>query len=77
MGVVVTGKDFASFISVDKSGKPTQIKCKQGKDPVSFTSCAWTSDGTILTGGVDGNIYVWKAQSGECIFKADTGSKSV
>lgn len=77
IGAAVTGKDFATFISIDKGGNPQEIKCKQGKDPVSFSSAAFTSDGTILTGGVDGCIYAWKPQSGEKMFKVDTGSKSI
>ena len=76
-GCIVTGQDFASFISVDSSGKPTQIKCKQGKEPVSHSSAAWTGDGMMLTGGTDGAIHVWNPKNGERAQKIDVDTSSI
>lgn len=69
--MAVTGEHLAGFIEISRSGK-NSVKAngglkqmQQGKEPVSHSCATWAGRGQVLmTGGVDGNIYMWNPAGG-------------
>jgi hypothetical protein len=75
---------LAGFIEISRSGK-NNVKAngglkqmQQGKEPVSHSCATWAGQGKVLlTGGVDGNIYMWNATAGTKMGIQKSGSANI